>query len=757
LAATQKRVRSYAAAETASNRALRLLEGTRASGPEHRKERASILYSKAEIPFIRGIDRGGVDSLFQQARTLIRQSLDLWPAPGTVLNANRLRLLGETLAHLRQPGKALAATDEALEDAQAAGDRRAVAYTQFKRGRIYLQLGRLSDAERDFEAALQRIPRRRYDDRRRVLRDLGRLHELRGDWAAAAAAYRKGVSVVETYRSSLRATDWSLAAFSDWQSVYRGLARALLAQDRTAAAFRTLERTRARHLTDLRVQARVTQDLSPAVRVRFDSLTRVLERLRTRQARRDRDAGLQTRIDALIAERRALIALDSTAAEPAPLRAVQSALRRQDRALVAYMLDAPWRLFDRSPRSVAFVVTPDTLRTVSLDSLTQRDVTRQLDRVSPLFRNATPSAASLNAVQFDLRPLAALYDRVYVPVREALTAAGVAPDHPLTIVPDGPLHRVPFPALVRSMPGGRFGYRRARFLLHERATATELSGSLLANPARYPTAGASSEGGAQAGVGASAAAARPPRLVAFGVSQFEARKLPGRADSATTLSDLPGVRTEIEQLRDQVPSTHSALDDAATEAAFHAIDLSGNVLHLASHALVRPEAPLQNAIVLAADTTGGHDGLLYLHEIRPRLSAALPLVVLSGCGTAQGQLYAGEGLRGLQYAFRAAGAQATLGTLWPADDRAAVDLTTAFYRYLQDGRPKDAALRQARLDYLDAHPERSSPFFWAANTLSGRTASVPLPQPTVWSWWLGSLVGVAALALLAWGWRRRFR
>jgi hypothetical protein len=105
-------------------------------------------------------------------------------------------------------------------------------------------------------------------------------------------------------------------------------------------------------------------------------------------------------------------------------------------------------------------------------------------------------------------------------------------------------------------------------------------------------------------------------------------------------------------------------------------------------------------------------------------------------------------MAGLQYAFRAMGTQSTVANLWPTADQASAALMNAFYQNLQAGFPKDRALRQAKLTYLDNHPDRASPFFWAPSVLYGSPQPVPLEGTTrslSWSWWLSGFIVILVL------------
>lgn len=287
----------------------------------------------------------------------------------------------------------------------------------------------------------------------------------------------------------------------------------------------------------------------------------------------------------------------------------------------------------------------------------------------------------------------------------------LTPGRPLVIVPEGPVVALPFQLLLTG-PGSPYVYEDLPYLVRRHPISLELAAALLLETPPPPTA--------------------PTPLLAFGRSRFASTAEPG---PPPPLDDLKHVREELERLRRHVPGATVALDEAATEHAFLEEAGTARLIHLASHALLDPAYPLNSFIVLSDDPEEDDDGLLYLYELQQH---ALPaeLVVLSGCGTARGARRMGEGMIGLQYAVRSAGAASTLATLWPVDDRAMAELMDRFYAHLGDGLPKDRALQQAQLAYLDQHEGlASSPFFWAAAVLYGDAAPVEIggaPSARVW-------------------------
>ena len=109
------------------------------------------------------------------------------------------------------------------------------------------------------------------------------------------------------------------------------------------------------------------------------------------------------------------------------------------------------------------------------------------------------------------------------------------------------------------------------------------------------------------------------------------------------------------------------------------------------------------------------DGILTAQEISSVDLSGLDLVVLSACETALGHINS-EGVFGLQRAFKKAGAQSILMSLWKVDDKATEILMTEFYAQLMEGKSKSSSLEAAK-QKLRNIPEYSDPVYWAAFVL----------------------------------------
>ena len=134
------------------------------------------------------------------------------------------------------------------------------------------------------------------------------------------------------------------------------------------------------------------------------------------------------------------------------------------------------------------------------------------------------------------------------------------------------------------------------------------------------------------------------------------------------------------------------------------------VLHIAAHGEYRIDQPDLSYVELA-------DGQLYTDDILQH-DLSYELVTLSACETGRAKNAPGDELIGLGRGFLYAGAGALVVSLWRVDDALAVDVMAHFYRALQSGASKAAALRAAQ-QQMHVHDKRLHPAFWGAFQLVG--------------------------------------
>lgn len=209
-----------------------------------------------------------------------------------------------------------------------------------------------------------------------------------------------------------------------------------------------------------------------------------------------------------------------------------------------------------------------------------------------------------------------------------------------------------------------------------------------------------------------------------------------RGDSVFAI--LPESGEEVRQIADILRADRYQVDvyegSSGSEESF--LNLSGHspcLLHLATHGFyVTPrearkydylrgfqDAMYLSGLVLAGGNTawlgkevpeGVQDGILTAHDIAALDLSGTELVVLSACQTGQGQVTA-EGLYGLQRAFKKAGAQTLVMTLWRVSDHVTREFMVAFYQHLiaEKGNKREA-FEKTKSQIRSRYPE---PFYWA--------------------------------------------
>ncbi|MGB0514579.1 MAG: CHAT domain-containing protein, partial [Wenzhouxiangellaceae bacterium] len=195
----------------------------------------------------------------------------------------------------------------------------------------------------------------------------------------------------------------------------------------------------------------------------------------------------------------------------------------------------------------------------------------------------------------------------------------------------------------------------------------------------------------------------------------------------STLARLPGTRREAEaiaKLGGEDVRVQLKLGRAATRDFVLGGGMAGyGLLHLATHGLVDLEYPELSALLLA-DEAGAGPAFLRPSDIA-RLDLNASLVVLSGCDTGHGRVFAGSGAFSLARPFLLAGAEQVLASLWKIDDHRTAQFMTRFYHHLlTESRPADQALTLTQ-QWMRQQPGNSHPYYWAGFVLT----SARLPRP----------------------------
>jgi CHAT domain-containing protein len=125
------------------------------------------------------------------------------------------------------------------------------------------------------------------------------------------------------------------------------------------------------------------------------------------------------------------------------------------------------------------------------------------------------------------------------------------------------------------------------------------------------------------------------------------------------------------------------------------------LLHLSCHGTFDPEAPLASALHLGPGET------LTALNVLEHLRLHCDLVTLSACESGLSRVRRGDELVGLVRAFMYAGAAALICTLWRVDERSTHILMEKFYQEVQRGVGFAQALKRAQL-YLRSLSRREA-------------------------------------------------
>ncbi|MFD2561663.1 CHAT domain-containing protein [Aquimarina rubra] len=160
------------------------------------------------------------------------------------------------------------------------------------------------------------------------------------------------------------------------------------------------------------------------------------------------------------------------------------------------------------------------------------------------------------------------------------------------------------------------------------------------------------------------------------------------------------------------------IDQEATKENFVKRIKDYKILHLATHAdasdSITPWIAFRNSKLTDLELNS--------------LQSQAELVVLSACNTSLGKISRGEGILSLARGFFKSGANTVIPSLWSTNDKATANITSDFYKNLSEGQTKSAALRTAKLNYLNNNTDaEASPHYWASLVLIGDSGTL-LPQ-----------------------------
>lgn len=361
------------------------------------------------------------------------------------------------------------------------------------------------------------------------------------------------------------------------------------------------------------------------------------------------------------------------ASKPASLERVQSALEPKE-AILEYVI--PFNEFYRDQHLYIFLITHTSfvIAHVKLDDVLPRNSMNSfsisVDGKAPV--TFSPLGERVAALREEIREnedkaarldLKAFY-RVLI---EPLIGKGFKPkDYDrLIVVPHGPLHYLPFGALLDD---------EGKFLVQTTAISIVPSASI------WLLLQGRSSGAIHSFVGFGNPTLNRPDLPSLSASESEVNRI---ADEL----NLP-----------EADAKHVYIREQATEERFLREAPGANLLHISTHG----EFPDENALDRHGVMLGkgqSDDGVVRASTVRKLNLSLNRLVVLSVCNGGLYRIGPADEPYGLLPAFLQAGSQNAVGTLWKVEEVYGRLLTTEFYKTVLNVGSAEA-LRQASVAFI---------------------------------------------------------
>jgi CHAT domain-containing protein len=248
----------------------------------------------------------------------------------------------------------------------------------------------------------------------------------------------------------------------------------------------------------------------------------------------------------------------------------------------------------------------------------------------------------------------------------------------MIVIPDGPLHYLPFAALPTAIADVETT-RALPYLIRQHVISRNFSASVLF---QHQT------------IDAGKSRTLKPLLIVS----------PAAFPNDSRLSlDPAGLAAEF--------GDQARIERDVTKETFRRLLREGyENIFLFTHASASGDDPF---LLLFEDT-------LFLRELYAT-PVASNLVLLGACETGLGQNRRGEGVLSLAHGFAYQNVPKTLMTLWKVQDSAALRISLDFLRlHLLEQKPMAEALRQAKLNYIADPKGDGRPFIWAGFVGVGR-------------------------------------
>jgi CHAT domain-containing protein/predicted negative regulator of RcsB-dependent stress response len=552
------------------------------------------------------------------------------------------------------------------------GNKQGLSNVKLLKGRILVDRGDLAEAKQLLDSAtlVPEFPETVWQ----AWFHLGRMYEKQMQDEKAIESYKKSIIVIEKIRGNLTIDEFKSIYFDNKREVYDRLINILLKNNMTVEAFQTSEQARARAFFDILANKKInfrgalpgdliTREQEKRIEIQKLYLllqkgnvslsdnegSRKIDMRQVRTALTDSQDEYEDILQKIKLSNPAYSEMVSV--QPVNLSEVQAALDPKT-AMVTYWIS--------DNELICWVISKTTLARKSM-SITRTKLTSMIESCRKAIQSNSASEANKSLNQ--------LYSILITPIESSIGQLSN-----LIIVPNGPLHFLPFQALMNS---------RKEYLVQKFNILYSPSASVyLICRSREVRAG----------------------------SGFM-----GMALSDITVGNnmgLPGTEDELKKILPLFKDKISTFGIQSTETFIKKNAGSYNFLHFATHGIYNYRQPLYSHLLFPPSNED--DGRLNVFEVF-ELNINAKLVTLSACETGLGNLSQGDELTGLSRAFLFAGSSSVIVSLWPVADYPTSLLMSNFYKYLKD-RPIQEALTLAQRDVLKIYPQ---PLYWSPFILIG--------------------------------------
>lgn len=504
--------------------------------------------------------------------------------------------------------------------------------------------------------------------------NMARAYIKLGNLDSAEKSLVRALDLIENIRGNISSERTRSTFLENKIYVYELLTGVYLAKENNARAFETVERAKARTFIDMLATRQLGESRYS------DSIKDLIKQEHTLSLAIDKKIDKQDVSEELRRLAQVRKQLKQKAPQYSSLVTVENISADELQSKLDNMIILEY--FLGTEAAFAFVVTDSDIKAFVLD-----ESTPEIEARIQKFRRSS-TGADLNILDKSWQDdLNYLYETLIEPVEGSLD-----PDKLICIIPHKLLHHLPFNALVSKIDKKAKTIPKPEFLIEKYKIVIAPTANIL------------------------------KFLVTPEKKSISLDKILMMANAVypEPWNELAYADLEADELKLLIPETTIFKKEKATETYFKNNSNNFSIIHLATHGILYPEAPLDSRILLTKD--GQNDGYLTVEEIF-NLELKADLIILSACesGKLTGYTTAyrktlpyGDDIVGLTRALIYAGTPVIISSLWEINDKATKDLLLEFYKNLKSGDDYISAFRNAQLTLMKKQTKYYHPNYWAS-------------------------------------------